>query len=487
MSVTWGLTTLAILTLLSFFFSVSEMAIASVSRLRLKTMIREHPHRARFLQALYDDPTSLITALAIVNNFVNLFASSIATVLTLQLLPTLSGSETALVATLLVTIYLLIFGEITPKQLGKNNAERLTPLAIGPLYWLSVVLRPLTKAFQGISNGLLRILPAQYRTREPLHVSEDQIKLLIELSEERGMLQEEEGEMIRRIFAYDDLVAQQVMVPRTRVIAIEINTPLAEVREIIAREGHSRYPVYERSLDNIRGILHAKDLLRFGYAEKQKLDEYKRKLQDELPQRLKEAHTPEEIRKLMEEKAFYETEIRRLRELLSGARLEHIIRPAFFTAPNKPIRKLLRDFQKNKKHMAIVVDEYGGLMGVVTLEDILEEIVGEIRDEYDEPEEKKAALQIKQIAPAVYLVDGETPLDELNAQLSLELPLSEAVTVGGLLLHRLAEIPKVGTSLTVDGARITVTEATEKAVRKVRIEVLTLSKVSSSTGGNEAR
>ncbi|MFN4218968.1 MAG: CNNM domain-containing protein [Candidatus Bipolaricaulia bacterium] len=477
MSIPWGLTILAILTILSFCFSVSEMAIASVSRLRLKTMIREHPRQARALQALYDHPTSLITALAIVNNFVNLFASSIATVLTLQLFPALSKSETALVATILITIYLLIFGEITPKHLGKNNAERLTPIVIGPLYWLSRLLRPVTVAFQAIAQGLLHLLPAHYRSREPVHVSEDQIKLLIELSEERGMLQEEEGEMIRRIFAYDDLVARQVMVPRTHVVAIEINTPLAEVREIIAREGHSRYPVYERSLDNIRGVLHAKDLLRFGYAEKQKLDEYKRKLQDELPRRLKEAQTPEELKKLSEEKAFYEAEIRRLRELLSSARLEHIIRPAFFTAPNKPIRKLLRDFQKNKKHMAIVVDEYGGMMGVVTLEDILEEIVGEIRDEYDEPEEKKAALQIKQLSSTVYLVDGETPLDELNAQLSLELPLSEAVTIGGLLLHRLAEIPKVGTTLVVDGARLTVAEATEKEVRKVRIEVLAMSKV----------
>jgi putative hemolysin len=477
MSISWGLIALAVLTVLSFFFSVSEMAIASVSRLRLKTMIREHPRRARALQALHDDPTSLITALAIVNNFVNLFASSIATVLTLQLLPQLSGSETALLATILITIYLLIFGEITPKHLGKNNAERLTPIVIGPLYWLSVALRPLTTAFQGIANGLLRLLPPQYRTREPVHVSEDQLKLLIELSQERGILQEEEGEMIRRIFVYDDLVVQHVMVPRTRVVAIEIHTPLAEVREIIAREGHSRYPVYERNLDNIRGILHAKDLLRFGYAEKQKLDEYKKKLQDELPRRMKESQSPEELKKLAEEKAFYEAEVRRLCEMLSGARLEHIIRPAFFTTPNKPIRKLLRDFQKNKKHMAIVVDEYGGMMGIVTLEDILEEIVGEIRDEYDEAEEKQAALQIKQLAPTVYLVDGETPLDELNARLDLDLPLSEAVTVGGLLLHRLAEIPKVGTTLTVDGARLTVVEATEKEVRKVRVEILATTRV----------
>ncbi len=477
MSLTWGLTVLAVLTLLSFFFSVSEMAIASVSRLRLKSMMREHPRRQRALQALYDNPTSLITTMAIVNNFVNLFASSIATVLTLQLFPALSGSETALVATTLITIYLLIFGEITPKHLGKNNAERLTPIVIGPLYWLSVVLRPLTTAFQGAANGLLRIFPAQYRSREPMHVSEDQIKLLIEMSEERGMLQEEEGEMIRRIFAYDDLVARQVMVPRTHVVAIEIHTPLSEVRELIAREGHSRYPVYERSLDNIRGVLHAKDLLRFGYAEKQKLDEYKKKLQDELPRRMKEATAPEELKKLTEERAFYEAEVRRLREFLSEARLEHILRAAHFTTPNKPIRRLLRDFQRNKKHMAIVVDEYGGLMGVVTLEDILEEIVGEIRDEYDEPEEKRAAMQIKQLAPNVYLVDGETAIDELNARLSLDLPLSEAVTIGGLLLHRLAEIPKVGTALTVNGARLVVTEATEKEVRQVRIEVLAMAKV----------
>lgn len=475
MNIYWGLTILAVLTVLSFCFSVSEMAIVSVSRLRLKSMMREHSHLSRALQALHDDPASLITAVAIVNNFVNLLASSIATMLTLHMLPGLSDSETALVATLFITIYLLIFGEITPKHLGKNNAERLTPIVVGPLYWLSVMLRPLTRGFHSIAQGILRIFPAHYRTREPVHVSEDQIKLLIEMSEERGMLQEEEGEMIRRIFAYDDLVARQVMVPRTHVVALEISTPLAEVRELIAREGHSRYPVYERSLDNIRGILHAKDLLRFGYAEKQKLDEYKKKLQDELPQR--QAATPEEVKKLAEEKAFYEAEVRRLRALLSEARLQHIIRPAFFTTPNKPIRKLLRDFQRNKKHMAIVVDEYGGMMGIVTLEDILEEIVGEIRDEYDEPEEKKAAMQVKQLSPLAYLVDGETPIDELNARLSLDLPLSEAVTVGGLLLHRLAEIPKVGTTLTVNGARLTVVEATEKEVRKVRVEVLSTSRV----------
>jgi CBS domain containing-hemolysin-like protein len=328
--------------------------------------------------------------------------------------------------------------------------------------------------FQAAVRALLGLLPKRYRAREPVHVSEDQIKRLLELGEERGLIGKDEAKMIRRIFAYDDLVARQVMVPRTKVVAIGVHTPLAEVREIIAREGHSRYPVYERSLDNIVGVLHAKDLLRFGYAEKQKLDEYKKKLQNELPQLIKEAKSPQQLEKLREEKAFYESEVRRLREFLSEARLRQILRPAFFVAPNKPIKDLLRDFQKHKKHMAIVVDEYGGLMGMVTLEDIIEEIVGEIRDEYDEPEEKRAALQIKQLAPSTYLVDAETTVDELNQQLKLHLPLTEAVTLGGLILHRLAEIPQVGTMLTINGARLTVAEATPKEVRKVQIKVLSL-------------
>lgn len=475
MSLGWGLGLLALLTLLSFFFSMAEMAIASISRLRLKSLVREHPRKLTALQALHDDPTSLITTIAIANNFVNLLASSIATILTLNLFPALSDSQTALVATGLITLYLLIFGEITPKHLGKNHAERLTLAVIGPIYRLSRILKPLLWTFQAVSRALLRLLPERFRSREPVHVSEDQIKLLLELGEERGLIGEDEARMITRIFAYDDLVARQVMVPRTKVASIEVHTPLAEVRELIAREGHSRYPVYERSLDNIVGVLHAKDLLRFGYAEKQKLDEYKKKLQEELPR--KEIKSPAELEKLREEKAFYENEVRRLREFLSEARLRQILRPAHFVAPNKPINDLLRDFQKNKKHMAIVVDEYGGLMGMVTLEDIVEEIIGEIRDEYDEPEERHAALQIKQLTPSVYIVNGETTVDELNQRLALQLPLSEAVTIGGLILHRLAEIPKVGTTLTIKGVRLTVVEATEREVRKVKIEVLSLAEV----------
>ncbi|MBI1742116.1 HlyC/CorC family transporter [Candidatus Acetothermia bacterium] len=468
MDFSWSIPLLIVLTFCSFFFSASEMAIASVGKVRLKVMMREHPRRQRALQILFDDPTRLITSLAIANNFVNLLASSIATLLTWKLAGNrLSLGETALIATGIITLYLLLFGEITPKRIGKNNAERFTIAFITLIYGLSVLLKPLTFTFQWASSVLLRLLPSRFRTPEPVYVSEDAIKMLLDVGEERGLIQEGESEMIRRIFAFDDLVAKQVMIPRKDVISIEVNTPLAEVKDIIAREGHSRYPVYEKNRDNIVGILHGKDMLRFGFSERQKLEDLRRKFQEELPAKMKVAPDEHELEKLKKEREQCEREIRRLRQFLSDAKLRDILRAASYTPMTKPINELLREFQKQRKHMAIVVDEYGSMVGIVTLEDIVEEIVGDIRDEYDEPEER-----IKKLSEHLYLVDGVTAVDELNQRLGLNMPLAEGVTVSGLLLHRLEDIPKAGEWINVDGARLTVEEATEKEIRKVRIEIL---------------
>lgn len=466
MNLAGSLILLAVLTCLSFYFSVTEMAMASFSRLRLKLVIKEHPRKARALQTLLDDPNSLITTLAIVNNFVNLLASSVATLLIYRFLK-LTPAETALLATLIVTFYILILGEITPKNLGKNNPERLTLLLIKPIWWASRVLHPLTVFFRTAAAMLIRLLPSSYRGKEQIHVSEDQIKLLLELSEERGLLEKPEAAMIKRIFTYDDLVARQVMIPRPDVVAIQVNTPLTEVKEIIAHEGHSRYPVYERTRDNIVGILHAKDLSRFGYEESQKLAQYRKILHDELPQKLSEAQSnPAQLQKLQEQKAFYEAEVRRLREKLSHVQLKDIIRPAYFTAITKPINQLLREFQKKKKHMAVVIDEFGGMAGIITLEDILEEIVGEIHDEHDEPREL-----IKKLSEREFLIDGGLAIDELNERLSLNLPANEGVTISGLLLHRLEDLPKTGQTITVDGVSIKVEEASEKEILKVKLSL----------------
>lgn len=261
-------------------------------------------------------------------------------------------------------------------------------------------------------------MPHQYRNPEQIQVSEDQLKMLLEISEERGLLDEEEGEMIRRILSYDDMAVHQVMVPRTDVVAIEIDTPLSEVLDIVAKEGFSRYPIYENNKDNIIGILYAKDLL-----------------------------------------------------LLKGEQnLKDILRSPFFTPTTKPISDLLGEFKKNKTHIAIVVDEYGGMAGIITLEDILEEIVGEIEDEYDKPERL-----IQKVAEGEFVVEGDTEVDRINEELGINLPLDEGVTISGLLLHRLESIPKTGESITVNTSSsyvyITVTEATEQKIVKVKIEV----------------
>lgn len=409
-----------LLTALSAFFSGTETAVTSMSRERLRALVDEHPAKARALRALLDEPTVFITTLLIGNNFVNIMASSVATVLTLQLLRLLLGVEEVnagqaiLTATVFLTMYMLIFGEITPKTLAKNHAERVTLAVVNLIYWLTRLLRPLVAAFHWVSRGIFRVLPGEYGGMEPLQVSEDQIKYLIEVSEQRGLIDEEEGDMIRRIFAYDDLVVEQIMVPRTEVVSIDVKTPLEEVRALVAENGHSRYPVYEKDPDDVIGVLHAKDLLRCG----------------------------------------------------RDTTLRDLLRPAHFVPETKPVNDLLRDFRQHKQHLAIAVDEYGGLVGIVTLEDVLEEIVGEIRDEYDKPEEP-----IQPIGEGQYLVEGDAEISLINEELELNLPTEEGVTISGLILHRLEDIPKVGESLTVDGTHITVEEASDKEILKVRLQV----------------
>jgi CBS domain containing-hemolysin-like protein len=416
MSLIEGGILLFLLILLSALFSGSETAITSMERARLGYLAKEYPRKGKALKLLIEDPNSLITAIVIANNFVNIFASSIATVLSIQLLqPFLSNAEAGLVATILMTLYLLAFGEITPKSIAKNHAERFTLAMIRPIYGLACLLHPLVLLFRWFSSLIIKALPPELQGKEQVAVSEEQIKYLVDVSEERGLLDKEDVEMIKRIFTYDDMVAEQVMVPRPDVVSIAIDTPLEEIRKIVAQDGHSRFPVYEGNQDNVIGFLYAKDLL---------------KAEDN----------------------------QTLRELL---------RPPFYTSTTRPINELLRDFQREHQHMAVVVDEFGGMAGIVTLEDILEEIVGEIEDEYDQPEQP-----IHRISASEFIIDGDTEIDLLNERLGLELPLDEGVTISGLLLKRFEDIPEEGESLQIDHVRLTVEEASEREILKVRLELL---------------
>jgi len=401
----------------SAYFSSAETAITSLDEGRLRYLVNAHKKKRRGLLHLIDEPNDLITALLILNNLTNVAASSLMTLVAVQFfaqgLPTY---QAGLIATGVMTVSLLIFGEITPKNFAKNNAERFTLATINQIYFFTRLLKPFIAIFRGIAYGIMRIFGEDLSKEEPLAVSDEQIETLIDASEESGLIDAEDGEMIRRILDFDEMTAEQVMVSRTDVQAIEVRTSPVKAREIVAADGHSRFPVYDRVPDNVVGTLYAKDLLA-------------------------QVDTP-------------------------NPTLQGLLRPVYYTPTTKPINVLLREFQKKQVHMAVVIDEYGGMAGIVTLEDIMEEIVGEIEDEYDRP----IAL-IKRISSDEALVDGDTSVHELNRTMDLELPEDEGITVSGLIIHRLEAMPKANDSVTVGPASLTVEGATETEITSVKVVV----------------
>ena len=316
---------------------------------------------------------------------------------------------------------LLLFGEITPKNLAKNRAETVALKVIVPVFELTRATFLVVRALRAISSGMLRPFGEELLSREGTPLSEDQLVTFIEEGEERGVIPVQDGEMMKRILSLDEITAEEIMVPRTEMQAIEVNTPLDEVLKFVVADGHSRYPVYEGVRDNVIGILYVKDLLRTAAGGDKAVP------------------------------------------------LRKLLRPAYYTPTTKPVNVLLREFQRERVHMAVVVDEYGGVAGIVTLEDILEEIVGEIEDEYDRPRSRQL---IRRLSATEAVVDGDAEVRLVNRTLGLELPEGEAVTIAGLILERLGDIPDPGARLQINGALLTVEGATEREITSVRITLL---------------
>ena len=408
---------LVLLIALSAYLSSTETAITSVARGRLRYLINNHPRKKSGLTRLHDEPTDLITALLVMNNLVNVLASSLMTLLVVRLLPAQPPGIQAVIATAVMTTSLLVFGEITPKHFAKHNTERWTLSTINVIYPMTRLLHPLIVAFRAIAQAIGLLFGIDLSEKEPLQVSDEQIETLIDASQESGLLDEAGGEMIRRILDFDEMSAEQVMVPRIDVQAIEIHTPLSEALMMVARDGHSRFPIYEEIPDKVTGTLHAKDLLAANRDDPQ-------------------------------------------------ATLKQLQRPAYFVPTTQPINLLLREFQRQKVHMAVVIDEFGGMAGIVTLEDILEEIVGEIEDEYDQP----TAL-IKRLSSDEALANGDTAVHDLNRTLDIELPDDEGVTINGLIQSRLGAMAKQGDQVRVGTVTLVVERASDREITSVRIKV----------------
>lgn len=403
------LASLFILIFLSAFFSGSETAFMSVNRIKIKEKVQRGDEHAAKVDKLLHDQTKLLTTILIGNNLVNIAASSIATALSIELF----GSKGVGIATGVVTLLILIFGEITPKSLGNNRAIDYAKVAATPLYYLEIILSPFIYLFTKIVNMFVK----DKSLISSAFLSEEEIRRFVEVSQREGVIKETEQEMIQSVFEFDDTLVKEVMVPRIDMICIEKDASLAELISLGVEKGHSRIPVFEESIDNIIGLIYIKDLLELLLAKN------------------------------------------------SDVNIEEFVKPIYFIPEGKPINQLLAEMKERKEHMAIVVDEYGGTSGLITIEDLLEEIVGDIQDEFDLETSYIEVVDNNQL-----LIDGRVDIEELNQYLPEPLAESDNYeTVSGLILYYLNRLPVQGEKLELEEVTFIVESIIDNRIRKIKL------------------
>jgi putative hemolysin len=385
---------LIILLLLSGFFSSSETALFSISRSKAKYLSKKNPHR-------------LLTTILIGNNVVNVAASALATQLTLQVFANYAIG----LATGVMTFLILVFGEVVPKSVATRNNVLIAQIVIFPLYWFSLVCRPVVFFLDFIPKitGRIQKTPA---------VTEEELITFVEVVREEGEIKEEEQKLIHRIFEFDDTNASEIMTPRADMFVIQADEPLN--LEIIADSGFTRIPVIENTIDNVVGILNVKDVLAY---------------------QAKNNNTPE---------------------------VRQIMRPPYFVPEHKKLDSLLQQFKKRKNHLAIVVDEHGGVSGLITLEDALEELVGEIRDETDKEERLITKRKNKE-----WIVMGKTEIEDVNEVIRMNIPESnEYDTFSGYVLEQIGRIPSVNEEFTLGNFSVIVHSMEGNRIREYIVREL---------------
>ncbi|MDO8885842.1 hemolysin family protein [Candidatus Oleimmundimicrobium sp.] len=375
-----------ILLFLSAFSSMAETALISVNKIRVRSLAKKGDNRAIVLERLLDKPDRFLAAILFLNNVVNIGAASLATMFVSRYV----SHYAVAISTGIVTFLVLLYGEITPKTFATQNAEKISLFVAKPVLILSVTLYPIVHFLTVLANLLIKLIGGK-PLKKGTFITEEEIKTLVTVGEEAGVIEEEEKEMIHSIFEFGDTMAKEIMVPRIDIVAIESTALIKELLDLIIEKGHSRIPVYEKTVDNVVGIIYAKDLLA-------------RPKSDRL-----------------------------------SAPLKDLMHPAYYVPETMKLDDLLRELRNRKTHMAIVVDEYGGTAGIVTIEDILEEIVGEIFDEYD-----LEMVMVERIDDNNIRVDARVSLDEINEILGINLPDMECETIGGFVYDLIGKIPTSG-------------------------------------------
>ena len=406
----------AILLFCSAFFSSAETAFFSLSKINRNRLKEKGSKRANRVLSLLDDSRNLLITILTGNTIVNVAAATIAALLAADISRNLQFPKELAVAIeiVVVTIILLVLSEITPKIFAVKNAVWLAELYALPIQIISYLLFPLTQLLAQFPIVVSKMIVSR---SDKYLLSKDELKALIEVGQKKGTLVEEEKEMIQSIFEFTKTSVKEIMIPRTDMVCVDKKISFENLVKIIKEKGHTRLPVFDERVDNIIGILHAKELL------------------------------PS------------------IRTKTNHISFDSLVRPALFIPESKMIDELLKDFQKEKKHMAIVVDEYGGTAGLITLEDIIEEIVGEIQDEYDTEEPLYQIINNETI-----LVNAKIDLDELNEKLKLDLPTdTNYESLGGLILNIIGSLPKLKDEITYQRYKFVIEKVEKNRIIQVSI------------------
>ncbi len=418
---------LAILILLNAYFAATEIAFISLNDAKIEKQAKEGNKKAKQIQKMLKNPSQFLATIQIGITLAGFLSSAFASDTFADMLaPTLNQwmpffsisiwrTISIILITLILSFFTLVFGELVPKRLAMKYYEKISYATVGVIRGISIFTAPFVKLLTWSTNIVSKIFGVGEQEEEI--VTEEEIKMLVDQGEENGSIEETEKELINNVFALNDITASEIMTHRTEMYAIEINQNLYEILDEIDNYKYSRIPIYEETIDNIKGILFLKDILK-------------------------------------------------LVTLKQEIKIKNIIREAYFVPETKPIDEIFKELQNNKKQMAIVVDEYGGTAGVLTMEDILEELVGNIFDEYDDIE-----IEYKKIDNNTYLVEGSVSLYELKRILNIELPEGDYETLSGYLLDKLGRLPKENEHPVIEDEKLTyrIEEYEDKRIQWVKI------------------
>lgn len=402
---------LIVLLFFSALFSASETALMSLSKIRVRHMVESKVRGAKIVSKMIDNPNKLLSGILIGNNIVNIGASALATKLAMDFF----GAAGVGIATAIMTVLVLIFGEITPKSLAANNAEKVSLKVSRLISMIIKLLNPIIIIFTYITNFIIRMLSNKDSSRKPI-ITEEELKTMVDVSHEEGILELEEKQMIQNVFEFNSLKVKDVMTKRQDIVAVDIKSSYEQIKKVFIEEQFSRIPVYDEDIDNIVGMLYVKDLFYYNDGKNFKIEKY--------------------------------------------------IRDVYYTFESKPITQLFSNMQKNKISMSVVLNEYGGTEGIITTEDLVEEIIGEIVDEYDEH-----MSNIESINDREFVVKGTTRLEEVKEVIGINLQSKHLNTISGYVIDIFGKFPKDGESIEQSNIKFIVEESGRNRIEKLRLKI----------------